>query len=255
MVSLKNSFADRFGKAYAVINCLSPLGMAILPVVMSLLKRYYGIQGAVFIFGAILWNTVTIGFLVGSAFTCRDQQYSDESTTSQVRETQSTRARHHGIFDVFKAHPAFVFLLLVGTLEELHYVAWSMYLIPYCEASGVPSHVAVMLSTISGIFGIIGKVAAFITVTYLNRRILEYLLVISSLLVAGSYSILLTTQTFLVFAFITSISGFCVGLQVTLITSNLDNTVCNSHFNMSLSWMLSLRSLSTLFGAVVSGKN
>ncbi|XP_071837304.1 monocarboxylate transporter 12-B-like isoform X2 [Apostichopus japonicus] len=247
ITSLRACFEEStFATLYSLCNTMTTVGLGTLPIIFDSLQRHYGIQGALFIFGAILWHTVVIGLLLKPKV-----PLNKATNETYFRKSGSSLCSRDGIFDIFIAHKAFPILLMVTTLFEANFHGWALYLVPYCQSTGVPSSTAVLLTIIVGVSGFMGKLLMCLLASL--DVLHPIMIVVSCFVIALSYTILFVWNSFLGFAVVSAVSGFCCGLTSTHIVCECNRIVCKQHFKSGISWTIFCRTISVATGGIVLG--
>lgn len=248
ITSLRACFEESaFATLYSLCNTMTTVGLGTLPISFDSLQRHYGVQGALFIFGAILWHTVVIGLLLKPKV-----PLNKATNETYFRKSGSSLCSRDGIFDIFIAHKSFPILLMVTTLFEANFHGWALYLVPYCQSTGVPSSTAVLLTIIVGVSGFMGKLLMCLLASL--DVLHPIMIVLSCFVIALSYAILFAWNSFLGFALVSAVSGFCCGLTSTHIVCECNRIVCKQHFKSGISWTIFCRTISVATGGIVLGR-
>ncbi|XP_071826445.1 monocarboxylate transporter 7-like [Apostichopus japonicus] len=155
-------------------------------------------------------------------------------------------------YGVFQHHPALFLFMIVSSIQDHGYRSWSVFLIPYGEYLGIISEKAVLLSTIGGVAGIIGRLYCILL---FSRYAMDVYLgfALPSLLITVSYTISFFCDQFHVLAVVAALTGFSYAVMSSANSGLIPSCVCDDHFKVTVVTLYTLWGIMVQLGGITTG--
>ncbi|XP_071833831.1 uncharacterized protein [Apostichopus japonicus] len=266
---------DYFGKedylmAYLMSTFSNNVGVALLPLLLEHLISIFGYQIGKFAYGFVTSGAIIISLIIPSPKPATlNDEFSDTEVKPEEKETlplidedsqlqsscdDTNKFLEYAqlVYELFKCHPDFFFLLLTAVFNDVQYTTWSMFLVPYGEFFQLPSETAVLLSTFGGVSGIFGRAFA-VCLIYFEIHNVIILFGLPSFLVTIAYLISLFFGDFVSLALVSCLSGFGISMHLGLSYSMPPLTVCEHHMNTAVVLTFMAGGIFYQLGAVIAG--
>ncbi|XP_071840720.1 uncharacterized protein [Apostichopus japonicus] len=292
MVHMKGSFQESFATVYSISLLSSPAGMAVLPLLSEYLLQTFGIRVDMAVFGLLSLILVPVGMLLPSTDpTLLDKalQLSNESSSKRDENSDSLETNRGKLFDdkneerieliddkhnqeanegnnisehLFQqgkvnhsfvdSHPDFFLVLAFGFMFGYDMTSWSIFLVPFGEDVGLPSSLAVWMSTCGAIGFVIGDFYS-VFLFYKDHASYLYCFGLPSVVTSVSIFAAIASSEFLAMVVFSALSGFGIATIGITTTSYIPSTVCEDHFEVAIVMFYFTVGISAQVGGAVTG--
>lgn len=259
--------SETFPTAYSTKELFTYLGIIVIPIMVDIIRRQYGLFGSYLIMGAVSWNTVISGMLLKptkrqtkaslDALTSEDAQLTTHGDTSNNLGNSSEGVRHMLLELVNVApiveHHTFAPFLAMHSFFCFTFASWAIFLVPFGKSQGLSSEVAVLLSAAGGVGGFLGKTAVVIVVWFDCMNVVTSS-VVPATICTISLSGYLVASSFLGLATASFFCGFALAYGDAALTGSLPYYLCKMHFRQGAALTYFCSGLFIQIGGIVSGK-
>lgn len=265
-LALKQHFKQDFPKISTLASLFHFVGVATLPPIAQYLKDMYGLQGALLIMGAIIWNNIAGGFaIIRTPVDETDDgipkwnSNSEEGGCSEMKEIGLSENKltwsdkYLPCLSSMFRHRNFPYLMTIEGIAFYIYTSWALFLVTLGVTQGLSDDQAAWLPTVGGVAGAMGRL--FATALFHFDKMNPYMSSAVPFLVNGVTMLTSPFVTnFFLLATLSAFSGFSQGLNQSSILGILPSIVCHGHFAQAAVIGFSMDGIMMQLGGLVSGK-
>ncbi|KAJ8029981.1 Monocarboxylate transporter 7 [Holothuria leucospilota] len=231
--------------------------------------------------GVILWNTVAggVGLIHRTSPTKQDKLQTNSSKAKEVTEEGSEvikseqlqnretvpllipKAENEGLplaekylpcFSAILRHRNFSILVLFEALAFYIYTSWALFLVSLGTTQGLIANQAALLSTVGGVAGVFGRLAAAL---FFHFNVMDAFVGNQVPVFLNGITLLgcVFATNFYILALLTVFSGLSQGFHQASLLGMLPSQVCEGHFRQAAVISFSLDGLFMQFGGLISG--
>lgn len=254
------------------------VGVAALPPIFQFLRNNYDLTESLILYGAIVWNLTALGFgfpplqRTNSIASESHHQIINRGKKEEIKESFDKTLNTMGPVSIpLKegalhmsrwlasylspfVHKGFIFIAVATlVIDGIIFTSWALIVVSFGTSVGLSHINAVLLSTVGGIGGFVGKIAGIILCKLDRMNIVTYYVIPS---ITNGFCLLfcLYVKNFYVISFLM----FMVGFGISLISGGLNgifpSVVCKRHFKKAAVVTHITCGIGVQFGGLYAGK-
>lgn len=258
------------------------VGVAAFPPLVQFFMDEYGFHSTLLLMGVILWNTVPggVGLIHRTSPTKQDKLQTSSAQAKEVTEEDSEsikseqvqnqeklpllmqKAENEGLpiaekylpcFSAMLRHRNFSILVLCEALAFYIYTSWALFLVSLGTTQGLIANQAALLSTVGGVAGVFGRLAAAV---FFHFNVMDAFVGNQVPIFFNGITLLgcVFATNFYILALLTVFSGFSQGFHHASLLGMLPSQVCESHFRQAAVISFSIDGLFMQFAGLISGE-